>query len=466
MAGDGKLGRRELLRLGAGLGAAALVPACGPGEAPFDEGQCDPGPADGARPGALGLELPEELERFPLGVQSGSVRATSALVRSYAADDAPKTLRVWREPDLLVAEREVEPSHGFLRASVDGLAANTVYRFAFFGGEARSAVGRFRTAYDGDCRRVLTVGATACTSLRNAPYRSIGALAEQELDLMLHLGDMSYNDGAETIDEFRARWRETLAEPNYRALHARTSLVATWDDHEFTNNPDPERIPGLIATGKQAFFEALPMEPGPGGRLWQSFSWGRTAEFFVLDGRTERRPSTRETPDAQYVSPEQLAWLQEALKRSRAHFKVVLNSVPIIRFDDPVWLFPDDRWQGYAAQRAKLLDFLVREELRNVWFVSGDFHLGMVARVESEGPRSRYREILAGPGANFNPLSLVWPTLSEEDRERICPPRQFDFLGLEFAATTLTFDPARDEVRVRFLDVEGKVLFDRALKES
>ena len=58
-------------------------------------------------------------------------------------------------------------------------------------------------------------------------------------------------------------------------------------------------------------------------RMWRSFRWGRTLELFVLDTRGERRPSTRHTPHAEYLSPAQFAWLTDGLARSDAAFKFV-----------------------------------------------------------------------------------------------------------------------------------------------
>ena len=50
----------------------------------------------------------------------------------------------------------------------------------------------------------------------------------------------------------------------------------------------------------------------------------------------------------------QLAKFEQAIKRSTATFKVIFNEVPIQQF----YALPYDRWEGYAAERTKLLEFL------------------------------------------------------------------------------------------------------------
>ena len=134
-------------------------------------------------------------------------------------------------------------------------------------------------------------------------------------------------------------------------------------------------------------------------------------------------------------------------------FKVILNSVPIARFPTPpAWGPPIDRWEGYAAQREELLAHIANEPVDNVWFVSGDFHLGLVHRVEVTGRDSRLWEIATGPGCQVprDPLSLA-------------SPQQILHLSAENAYTTFRFDPETNTVQVRFVNELGKVLFDAPL---
>lgn len=230
----------------------------------------------------------------------------------------------------------------------------------------------------------------------------------------------------------------------------------TWDDHEIDNNWNPEKFEKKrLQAAKQAFFETLPVERGANDRLWRSYQWGNTAEFFVLDCRSERKPSTRSSKSAVYLSAAQMSWLKDRLKKSTAHFKVLLNSVPMTNMP-AIWASTSDRWEGYKAQRQELLNHIENETIKNVWFLSGDFHVGFVGKVETQGYHKKTWEVAVGPSDSLpNPLGLLLPS------------SQFPYHSVNTRVmTTLTFDPKSDEVRIRFVDANQKILFDKIFVSS
>ena len=160
-------------------------------------------------------------------------------------------------------------------------------------------------------------------------------------------------------------------------MTARTSVIATWDDHEVVNDfagliTAPERI----ESGLTAFREGLPQREGENGGIWRKLSWGEVVDIFVLDGRGER------DGESQYISPEQLDWLKTELMASNARFKLLMNSVPITDYK-PIFgeVLADDRWQGYPEQRGELLDFIVGNEIEGVLSLTGAFHMSTACRI-------------------------------------------------------------------------------------
>lgn len=480
VARGGQHSRRSILKLSAlGVGAATVGAAtfgCLPAALPAIELPFEPGsaPVDAAE--AVGIDViapAEDPGIFGYGVQAGDAKPTSALLWTITA--APVvTLRVWREGErddevLMLVEREETPDEtGLIRTVVEGLSPGTRYHYAFFddvgadAGGGRSAVGTVRAAYeDGEVWPVI-VGAGTCTSFAQMPYDALSVLAKQDLDVFVHVGDMSYNDGSVTLEDFREKWRRTLADPGYRAVLPKASMLMSWDDHEFTNNLNPEtEDSALIINAKTSFFDHIPVTPGPDFRLWQSHQWGDSVEFITLDSRSERVPSTRNTDETVYIGAEQMAFFKERLKNSTARFKVVLNSVPITQMTE-LWASAGDRWQGYSSQREEILDFLVDEDIHDVYFLSGDFHVGFVARVEATGPRSRFWEIAVGPSGNLgNPLAGLIEIDPFEYGPLIFPEEQFLYGKGRLAATTLLFNPFSGGVRVKFIDAaDESILFD------
>ncbi len=462
-----KLTRREVIAGGVALSA------CGaPGNSVVDPQAIDKATKISFAPSTVLLDPTV----FPQTVSSGAMKKDSVVVWTAASPTVGDlVLRVWREVSdtevALVKEATLPvPDGGNLKVTVDGLAPGTWYHYGFFDSklERRSPLGKVRTAFPDDWLEPLTIGATSCASYRYTPFKPLIELGGKKLDFWVHLGDVSYNDGATTLPEYRAKWKAQLADEGYRALMPSTGGYLVWDDHDFLNNVDPEEMgpshPQILAA-KQAWFETLPVERLENDKIWTSYRWGKTAEIFAIDARMERKLSTRESPDAQYLSRAQMDWLKAGLKKSECHFKVILNSVPISKMPPPLWGAQADRWEGYDAAREELLSFIDKEDIKNVWFVSGDFHVGLVMRLEKTGPRRRLMEIAAGPAGNINPLWLVLDPGQEANKKIAFPPEQFLFAGSGFLATVLTFDPKADTVRVVFTDpMKGATpVFDQTL---
>lgn len=470
--------RRQFLRVTA-IGTAGLVIGCGKPGAVGGEGDAGSGdagfegdagmeqPDAGANPDAgVSADQPEQLMEgfgFPLGLASGDVEATRAVLWTRYDGMAALRLRVWRMDGDTYAERVADTAvvpgdGGYVHLDVSGLTAGARYRYAFFEEDgsgtlvARSAIGAFRAALAAGQSEVLTFGACSCTHQGTTPTPLARAGERADLDLFLLLGDTSYNDGADTLAEYRTRWAANLASPEYRVLRASTSVLAAWDDHEVTNDFNPETIdPQKFAIAKQTFFENLPLRRDPANpdRIWKTMRWGDTAEFFVLDCRGERKPSTRFNGAPQiYLSREQLDWFKAALQASTARFKIILNSVPITDFGFSV--FTGDSWVSYAQQRSEILGFIETENIGGVLWVSGDHHFASVGTVTAVGRGENQLEVLVGPGAQG--ANLAYALLR--------PPR-WPFATGTNNYTAFRLDPATGKVEVTFVDGAGAELFTR-----
>jgi phosphodiesterase/alkaline phosphatase D-like protein len=144
---------------------------------------------------------------------------------------------------------------------------------------------------------------------------------------------------------------------------------------------------------------------------------------------------------------------------SPCHFKIVMNSVPITNMPT-IWdVAANDRWEGYRAQRQVLLDHIDSNNIKNVWFLSGDFHVCFVSRLEPMGTKlsQRTREIAVTSG-NQNPIPELLNGLG---------PPQFDYDVHKPRAVILTFDPDANAVNVRYLDPQSGVdLYNKSLTQN
>lgn len=400
------------------------------------------------------------LATFPLGVACGDAVDDTAVFWTRYAGTRELELVVWEMAGevyarTVVAMVVVASEGGFVHADVMGLAPGARHRYVFFEREAgvrsrRSPIGRMRAPLAADALEPLVLAACSCTSNSRAADTLARAGQRDDLDVFLYLGDTAYNDGAESLGEYRESWQESLSREGYRAIRAASSALATWDDHEFDNDWNPETFdPDQRAAAIQTFFEHQPVRRDPAApeRVWKSVRWGRTAEIFVLDCRAERRPSTRSTASAEYVSRAQMDWLKDALSASDAVFKIIMNSVPIADFPGAFDFAQNDRWEGYAAQRTEILRHIDDGAITGVLWVAGDFHLASAQRVSTSGPGATQVEILAGPGAQSANLLA-----------RFLGGDQFDFATGDNNYTLIELDPATGVARIWWIDGDGSTL--------
>lgn len=463
-----RLDRRTFLQLSAALAAgacsaeAADPAALGIGDpSPPEEDLLPEAPEAAAVPGVDLDALPLRAADFPYGVMAGDATASRVMLWTRYTGDGTLAVQIEEERGaggMAVASRPLTAAErgdgGFMHVDVAGLRAGARYRYAFFvieGGRpaARGPVGHVRAALAASALEVVTFGGTSCTHQLSAPYPLLADAARRRLDFFVHCGDHVYTDSgadAVTLPQYRAKYADAWGASGMSALHGSTGMVLTWDDHEIANNWNPETFPAArLAAARRAFFEhrALRRSTAAPDRIWRSLQWGRTLEVIVLDARSERRPSTRERPGAQFLSPAQMAWLKGRLAKSTAVFKFVVTSVPISNF--PLSASGEaDKWEGYPAQREEILDYVAARSIRGVWWLSGDLHFGSVGGVGPSGARRRMREVLMGPGGT-NPRS---PSL---------PAAQFDRVIDEKNYAVFRADPGRRELTVSFVGAGGTI---------
>lgn len=460
---------------------------------------------------------------FSLGVASGDVTSTSALLWTRADAVGPVRAVIATDPgfDHVVARvaGEASPARDLtVQVTVSGLEPATRYFFRYEGHDGVSETGSFRTAPpDGANEPLIFVfsGDSDGTRVNGAPahneFEVLDRANEEGADFFLYFGDTIYGDAGEparTLDEYRAKYRENRSYRALRAILAAMPVFVTWDDHEVFNDFDGQTVDReRMLAGRQAFGEYFPLtEPDDGTRLYRSFRWGSIAEFFILDGRQYRSgdaatacggdviptlgapgaeqaglraiaglpertdPSCLEVigdPSRTMLGAPQLAWLQNALRESDATWKFVVNSTPMME----LFVEPYDRWEGYAAERRQLLDFILRNDIRNVVFLTTDWHATIFGEVRADSfsdPRAAAYEFIVGPIATTPLQQDVERAVGEAGVTGIVAvvaglarPDCYDLDSYSYAVARV--DPARGTLTVAAKDDAGAVLCEKEL---
>jgi alkaline phosphatase D len=114
-------------------------------------------------------------------------------------------------------------------------------------------VGHFRTApHPHDVLRRLEFAVATCQDWASGYYTAYRDMLAHDLDLVLHLGDYTYEYAIgmtprgqvpagfelETVDLRTYRLRQTLykLDPDLQAVHAKFPFLVIWDDHEVQND--------------------------------------------------------------------------------------------------------------------------------------------------------------------------------------------------------------------------------------
>ena len=128
--------------------------------------------------------------------------------------------------------------------------------------------------------------------------------------------------------------------------------------------------------------------PRRGLRIYRRLSFGRLAEFTMLDDRQYRtdnpcgdgeslRCEEAETGQYTMLGYQQEQWLAEGFSNSRARWNIVGQQLLIAELEHAniqenyYW---NDAWDGYPRARRRLLKSVVDTDLRNPIFLTGDWH--------------------------------------------------------------------------------------------
>ena len=307
-----------------------------------------------------------------------------------------------------------------VHVEVEGLKPDRWYWYQFKTGSEISGIGRTRTMpAAGVTPDRLRFAFASCAKYEVGYYTAYRHMAEEDCDLIFHLGDYIYesHDSSSpvpirphhtgvcmTLDQYRARYALGKTDPDLQAAHAVAPWIVTWDDHEVSNDyadaisQDPEEEPPrefLIrhAAAYQAYYEHMPLRrrslpDGPDMLLYRRLNYGQLASFNVLDTRqyrTDQPCGVKSGPPcpgvydsaATIMGHQQRAWLVDGLDYSKAGWNILAQQVLMGRVDftpGPDVKIALDKWSGYEFERRNLLRNLRDHPVANPLFLSGDIH--------------------------------------------------------------------------------------------
>lgn len=315
----------------------------------------------------------------------------------------------------------------------------------------------------------FTVALGSCTYINEPAYDRPGtpfgsnygifdAIADKTPDLMLWLGDNIYLRDPDwgSRSGYLHRYTHTRGAPELQRLLRGTKHYAIWDDHDFgPNDPDGSWVHARTAREMFELFWANPTTGVPGAQhtVATMFNHG-DVDFFLLDNRTDRVAPALRTMPAAMLGQAQVDWLVQALKYSRAPFKLVAVGSQVL---NSAAMF--ENYATIAAERDDLLARIEAEGILGVVFLTGDRHFTELSEVRLKDGR-RLLDLTVSPLTS----GTYAPHEKEENRNRVAGTlvaRQHNFAILAFSG------PRNARVMgISVHDPEGRLLWHRDIPQE
>lgn len=412
-------------------------------------------------------EAPGEV--FPLSVLSGGPTESGAILWTKLAEEAynssePGYVQVAKDEEFSdpIYEGRIQPksisseNNCVIKVDLDGeLPSNQHLHYRFHYNGTTSQTGRCRTLPNPTASPdQIALAVVSCQLFQHGYYPAYNYIADDDVDYILHLGDQIYEYGdpavyepyrdfadrsielpsghdiAWNLEDFRHLWETYRNDEFYQRALERHTLIPTWDDHEFVNNPywdyendrpwsdhhpkndDEEFMTQLFIDAIKAWWEYNParVEYNPRAEhlqdrfhMWRSITFGDLLELPVTDERLFRSlpPGGDDAGQREWGIPpyaperddgnrtmlgfEQREWFLKTLRETDATWKAWANEVAFSemlmprREDDDQIARNYDAWDGYEHERKEIIGHLSHFEVDNFVTLTGDWHTYLAA---------------------------------------------------------------------------------------
>jgi alkaline phosphatase D len=291
-------------------------------------------------------------------------------------------------------------------------------------------------------------------------------MANLNADMMIWLGDNCYLREADYSSEsgIRYRYAHSRKDKNLQHLLAAQPNYAIWDDHDYGPDNSDKSFEMKDVT-KECFMDywcnKTYGEEGKGIYTKVSYS---DCDFFLLDGRTFRDDSKLDqtvNPSKTMLGKTQLDWLKNSLVFSNATFKFICMGGQFLNENTT-----EETYNLYKTERKEIIDFITRNKIQGVVFISGDRHHSEIIRKErpatptSNGGYTLY-DITSSPLT-----SGVSNILNTDEKDN--PMRVEGTLAVKqnFCLFNLSGMPGERKLLIRCIDAENTTLWEHTIYQS
>ena len=331
-----------------------------------------------------------------------------------------------------------------VKLDICGLQPATHYYYLFHALGQNSVTGRTKTApATGGTEARFAVA--SCSSYEHGYFNAYESMSKRnDLDAVIHLGDYIYEYGAGgysssvitgagrvyqpnteiiTLTDYRIRHSHYKLDNQLQRVHQVHPFITTWDDHETANDAYKDGAQnhstgteGQWSTrkisGTQAYKEYMPIrnpDPNDDVKIWRNLRYGNLLDLIVLDsrlwGRDEQDLGESNNSNHKLLGNDQFSWLENQLADNTTEWKIICQQVMMAPLEIFGTAVNSDQWDGYSAQRDRLINYIENNTIENPVVLTGDIHTAWVNNVPGNASTSAAVEFVVtsvtSPGLDF-----------------------------------------------------------------
>jgi alkaline phosphatase D len=240
----------------------------------------------------------------------------------------------------------------------------------------------------------------SCFNPRENQSEIFEGILKHQPDAFIFLGDNIYGDTFD-MEVLKKKYAELEAVEGFQKLRDATTMLATWDDHDYGVN-DGGNTYEMRDESQQIFVdffkdpEDSPRRERPG--VYASYSFGpagQSVQVLVLDTRYfrdmlpkakgERKENTvgwyEPTDDTSMtlLGEAQWQWLEEQLQVP-ADVRIIASSIQVLAYEKGM-----ENWGHVPHEQTRLFELLKKHRADHTFAISGDVHFTEISKKDVGG---------------------------------------------------------------------------------
>jgi len=260
-----------------------------------------------------------------------------------------------------------------------------------------------------------------------------GSILQNKPDLWIWLGDIVYGD-TEDPEFLKEKYTKQKNNPEYQKLLNTTPVIGVWDDHDYGKN-DGGKEYSMKKISQQLLLDFLDVPDNAPQRIregaYSSYVFGKDNQkikIILLDVRYFRDSLPKNDArlcnrTGDMLGEEQWEWLESELNRTDIQLFIIGNGTQILPTK-----YPFEKWANFPKSRQRLFDLFKEHQDKRFLLLSGDLHMGEIAKIKPKGfdspvyemtasglthfyekkPRNKYRIGRPANQLNFGLIEIVW----------------------------------------------------------